>query len=92
MATVCRDHGALRIVVRWLDEALQESGAIHAERPRSSQEKTSEVFRDAKAIAGAGPEEVLMLSWVEWPDEDAHDAEWPWLSPTLGFSSVTTTG
>lgn len=74
VATVYRDYGALRIINRWIDEAPQASGTVHAESARASQEKTSETSRDIRTIAGAGPNEVVMLSWVEWPDEAARDA------------------
>ena len=74
VATVYRDHGALRIIDRWLDEAPQESGAIHAEGARAALDETSEMSRDVRTIAGAEPDEVVMLSWVEWPDKAARDA------------------
>ncbi len=62
VAAVYREHGALRIIDRWLDEVPHASGAIHVEGARASQEKTSEMSRDVRTIAGAGPDEVVMLS------------------------------
>ncbi len=62
VATLYGDYGALRIVDRWLDEAPQEGGAIHAEGARAVLAETSEASRDARTIAGAGPDEVVMLS------------------------------
>ena len=69
VAAVYREHGALTIIDRW----PQASETFHAECAHAALDETSEAFRDARTIAGAGPGELVMLSWIEWPDEDARD-------------------
>ena len=74
VATVYRDHGALRIIDHWMNEAPQGSGTIRAKGAHAALDKTSETSLDVRSIADAGPNEEVMMSWVEWPDEAARDA------------------
>lgn len=74
VAAVYREHGALRVVDCWMDEAPQPSEAFHAEGAREALDEASEAARDFRTAAGAGPDEVVVLSWTEWPDKAARDA------------------
>jgi uncharacterized protein YbaA (DUF1428 family) len=72
MAAVYQEYGALRIVDCWLDDAPQDPAAFHAEGARDALEDgAARTFRDA---ADAGDREVVVLSWMEWPDKATRDA------------------
>lgn len=72
MAAVYQEFGALRAVDCWLDDAPQDPAAFHAEGARDAIEAgVARTFRDA---AGAEDDEVVVLSWMEWPDKPTRDA------------------
>ncbi|SCC91756.1 conserved hypothetical protein [Thiomonas sp. X19] len=68
-AEVVREHGALRVVESWLDEAGPEAATYHGATVRLS----SECYPSFRAAAGAKPDEAVALSWVEWPDKRSRD-------------------
>ncbi len=74
VAAIHREHGALRVVDRWMDEAPQGSKTFHAEGARAALDEAKEAARDFRTAAGAGPDEAVVLSWTEWPDKAARDA------------------
>ena len=69
-APIIRECGALRVVECWLDESGPESSSYHAESARSESIR----YPEFRAAAGAGDDETVVLSYVEWPDKAARDA------------------
>lgn len=88
-AQVAKEHGALRIMECWLDEAGPEASSYHAEAVR----QTSEAYPGFAQAAGAGAGETVVLSWVEWPDKAARDAGMEKLTsdPRMGFQDLPPT-
>jgi uncharacterized protein YbaA (DUF1428 family) len=75
-APIFKEHGALRVVECWIDEAdVVPNEFFHAAdaRPQlaSAQEDASAGFR---AAAGAGGDEAVVLAWIEWPNRAARDS------------------
>ena len=62
---VVREYGALRVVECWLDENGPDASTYHAESARESADR----YRTFAYAAGAGDDETVVMSWVEWPDE-----------------------
>ncbi|WP_437723960.1 DUF1428 domain-containing protein [Sorangium sp. So ce861] len=74
-AAILKEHGATRVVECWSDESSEASPELyHAVDARSELQKQPDGdaagFRRA---AGAKPDEVVVFSWVEWPDKETHD-------------------
>lgn len=69
-ATVVKEHGALRVVEAWLDDAGPEASTYHGE---STRQETKQ-FGSFIAAAGARDGETVVMSWVEWPDKATRDA------------------
>lgn len=67
---VIREHGALRVVECWLDEAGPHASSYHGNEARQA---TLERPGFA-AAAGARAGEAVVMSWVEWPDRATRDA------------------
>ncbi len=67
---VLRDHGALRVVESWLDEAGPEAATYHGVDARQA----SASYTGFQQAAGASADETVVLSWVEWPDKQTRDA------------------
>lgn len=69
-AQVLMECGALRAVECWLDESGPDAATYHGvETAREMEEYGS--FTKA---AGAGAGEVVVMSFVEWPDKATRDA------------------
>lgn len=66
---VVRDHGALRLVECWLDEAGPEASTYHGIDAR----QPSAGYGGFHAAAGAGSGETVVMSWIEWPDKRSRD-------------------
>lgn len=67
---VLRDHGALRVVECWLDEAGPDASTYHGADSR----RPSEEYGTFYAAANASEDETVVMSWVEWPDKASRDA------------------
>ena len=69
-AKVVKEHGALSVMECWLDESGPDAQTYHgAETMQTHVEYAS----FAKA-AGAGQDETVVVSYIEWPDKAARDA------------------
>jgi uncharacterized protein YbaA (DUF1428 family) len=66
---VLRDHGALRVVESWLDEAGPDAATYHGVDAR----QPSASYPSFPRAAGAGADETVVISWVEWPDKQTRD-------------------
>lgn len=67
---VLRDHGALRVVECWLDESGPDASTYHGVDARQAADN----YETFHAAAGAGSDETVVMSWVEWPDKPSRDA------------------
>lgn len=72
IAAVYREYGALRVVDGLLDPDTADGTSFHAEEARA--ELGAAPLRDFRAAAAAGPGDVVVLSWTEWPSKAARDA------------------
>lgn len=88
-AEVAKDHGALRIMECWLDEAGPEASSYHMEEARQE----SDTYASFHKAAGAGAGETVVLSYVEWPDKAARDAGMEKLTtdPRMDFQDLPPT-
>lgn len=68
-AQVVKEHGALRVVECWLDEGGPDASSYHGVDARAS----AASYDSFRAAAGAGADETVVLSCVEWPDRAARD-------------------
>jgi len=68
-ADVAKEHGALRVVECWLDEAGPEASSYHMEEARLE----STAYGGFAQAAGAGKDETVVMSYVEWPDKARRD-------------------
>lgn len=66
---VLQDHGALRVVESWLDEAGPDASTYHGEDARQAAEQ----YATFHAAAGAREGETVVMSWVEWKDKRSRD-------------------
>jgi uncharacterized protein YbaA (DUF1428 family) len=69
-AQVVKEHGALRVVECWLDESGPEASSYHGEDARLA----SEQYGCFRMAAGAGKDETVVISYVEWPNKATRDA------------------
>jgi uncharacterized protein YbaA (DUF1428 family) len=69
-AQVVKEYGALRVVECWLDESGPEASSYHGEKARLAPEEYGSFIM----AAGAGKDETVVLSYVEWPDKATRDA------------------
>ncbi len=88
-AAVLREHGALRVMECWLDEQGPSAETFHGDAVRVEAER----YPTFAASAGAGPDETVVLSWVEWPDQAARDAGMAKVTadPRMQFSDLPPT-
>jgi uncharacterized protein YbaA (DUF1428 family) len=68
-AEILEEHGALRVVECWLDEAGPEASSYHEETAR----RESANYGTFMEAAGAKDGETVVMSFVEWPDKAARD-------------------
>ncbi len=66
---VVLEHGALRVVECWLDEAGPDASTYHAEGARQA----GDSYGTFTAAVGAADGETVVMSWVEWPDKRSRD-------------------
>lgn len=69
-AQVVKEYGALRVVECWLDESGPDASSYHGDEARLD----SKEYRSFESAAGAGKNETVVLSFVEWPDKLTRDA------------------
>ncbi len=69
-AQVLKEYGALRVVECWLDESGPEASSYHYEEARLK----SKEYGSFERAAGAGKDEMIVLSFIEWPDKATRDA------------------
>ncbi len=69
-AQVLREYGARRMVECWLDQADPEASTYHAGDVRLA----SDQYPTFVQAAGARPGELVVISFVEWPDKATRDA------------------
>lgn len=76
-AQVVKKYGALNEIECWLDESGPDASTYHGEEARSSQPE----YGNFVTAAGAGPDETVVVSYIEWPDKATRD---------IGMEKVTT--
>lgn len=64
-AQVVKEHGALRVVECWLDESGPDASTYYGEKAR----REAEEYRSFEDAIGAGQDETVVMSWIEWPDK-----------------------
>ncbi|MDR7095791.1 DUF1428 domain-containing protein [Hydrogenophaga laconesensis] len=69
-AQVVREHGATRVTKCWLDESGPDASTYHGDDVRLDAGAYSNFLK----AAGAGPDDTVVMSWVEWPDKATRDA------------------
>lgn len=69
-AAVVKEHGALRVLECWADEAGPQADSYHADAVRQD----AADYGDFRQAAGAAADETVVLSFVEWPDKATRDA------------------
>jgi len=69
-AQVVKEYGALRVVECWLDESGPDASTYHGEETRQEAEE----YGSFVEAAGAGQDETVVMSWIEWPDKITRDA------------------
>ncbi|MET0334470.1 MAG: DUF1428 domain-containing protein [Rhizobacter sp.] len=69
-AQVVKEHGALRVVECWLDESGPDASSYHGETTRNE----TVAYNSFPHSAGAGADETVVMSWIEWPDKATRDA------------------
>ena len=86
-AKVLMECGALRVVECWLDESGPEASSYHSQEVRME----SAEYRSFAAAAGAGDDETVVMSFVEWPDKDTRDAGMRKFTsdPRMAFTDLT---
>ena len=67
---VVKECGALRVAECWLDDAGPEASSYHGEEARLA----SDQYASFRRAAGAGDDETVVLSYVEWPDRTTRNA------------------
>jgi uncharacterized protein YbaA (DUF1428 family) len=73
-ARIMREHGALRTVECWPDAEPDGDAKFHATSAREAlKERTADELRDFATAGGARDGEIVMLSWIEWPDKATRD-------------------
>lgn len=68
-SAVVREHGALRVVECWLDDTGPDASTYHADTARQSADR----YGTFPLAAGASEGEMVVMSWVEWPDKRCRD-------------------
>lgn len=68
-AVVVKEYGALRVLECWLDESGPDASSYHATEARLESEDYGSFIR----AAGAREGELVVISYVEWPDKAARD-------------------
>jgi uncharacterized protein YbaA (DUF1428 family) len=88
-AHVAKEHGALRVVECWMDEAGPEASSYHMEEARLE----SAAYAGFAQAAGACEGETVVLSYVEWPDKPTRDAGMEKLTtdPRMDFQDLPPT-
>lgn len=69
-AQVVKEYGALRVVECWLAESGPGVSSYHGLEARLE----SKEYRSFERAAGAGKDEVVVLSYIKWPDKATRDA------------------
>lgn len=69
-AQIVTEHGAVRVVECWLDESGPDASSYHGEAARLG----SEAYGSFVRAAGAGTGEMVVMSYIEWPDKATRDA------------------
>jgi uncharacterized protein YbaA (DUF1428 family) len=72
-AAVYKEYGALRVVDCWQDGTPHDAAGFHAEGARDQLDSGDGLSRDFKDAAGAQGDEIVLFSWMEWPDKATRD-------------------
>jgi uncharacterized protein YbaA (DUF1428 family) len=72
-AAVYKEYGALRVVDCWQDGTPQDPAGFHAEGARQAIAAPDGPSRDFPHAAGAVEDEIVLFSWMEWPDKATRD-------------------
>jgi uncharacterized protein YbaA (DUF1428 family) len=68
-ADIAKECGALRVVECWLDENGPKASSYHGD----SAKLDASVYGGFEGAAGANEDEVVVLSYIEWPDKATRD-------------------
>ena len=74
LAPIYKEYSALRVVDCWGEEDAQASSSFHAEGARDALEDDGQTLREFGNAANATSDEIVVLSWTEWPDKATRDA------------------
>lgn len=72
VGSIYKEHGALRVVDCWQD-AAEDLAHFHAEGARDALD-AGPPPRDFGVAADAQAGEVVVFSWMEWPDKETRDS------------------
>jgi uncharacterized protein YbaA (DUF1428 family) len=67
---IVKEYGALRVVECWLDESGPDASSYYGEEARME----SDAYGSFVRAAGAGADETVVISCIEWPDKATRDA------------------
>ncbi len=74
-AQILKENGAIRTVETWQAATPQDPKDYRATGTQDGVD--SSIFKTFNDAAGTKDDEVVVLSWVEWPDEATRDKGFP---------------
>lgn len=71
------ENGAIRVVETWQDPGAQDPASFHATGTQIKQPTGENEYKTFNNAAGTKDDEIVVLSWVEWPDKATRDKGLP---------------